>query len=518
LRPHEDGRDDSAQGATLIAIRSALQLGGSLLFTWSIALVIRFIVPRYLGPARFGALSFADAFTTTCFVVLNLGVDTYIRKEVAIRPAHASDFFGGAAALRGVMTLAVFGVMCAILSATHRPREVWALVALYGVAQLFVTTNATLSALLHASGRVRVMSVLAVVTKVIWAGGVLAALATHAGLWAYAVAYIASESVETVVLYRLAEEHLDLSFRIDRAATRGMLVSSLPYYLTIFTTMVYGKLDVSLLSMFGNDREVGWYSAASSVANLTLLLTPLIGWVLMPMFSRAMDHSREELYAQVRRAMELILSLAIPVSLMIVLGAPTLMGLLFGRAYLASALALQILAVMSVLTYVAIVLAQTLTMLDRAWALTTISILGLFVNVGLNLTLLPRFVSRGPGAGGTACAVAMLSTEVFVTSCMFAIVGRHAFDLRSAKVIAKTLAAAAAVAVAHRAMSPLGPFRLALDVALYAVLVLSTGTLDLRTIFQTARTSMRRPETADSGGGAPEKTPASAAGEKLAMG
>jgi len=64
-----------------------------LLFTWSIALGIRVILPRHLGPSLFGTLQFADAFASTFFVLVSLGMETYIRKEVAVRPEHASDFY-----------------------------------------------------------------------------------------------------------------------------------------------------------------------------------------------------------------------------------------------------------------------------------------------------------------------------------------------------------------------------------------------------------------------------------------
>src|SRR5262245_10859194 len=93
--------DTDAPSATLLAIRNALKLGGSLIFTWGIALAIRLLLPRYLGPTRFGTLNFAEGFTAAFFITLSLGLDSYVRKEVAVRPSHASDFFGGISVLRG---------------------------------------------------------------------------------------------------------------------------------------------------------------------------------------------------------------------------------------------------------------------------------------------------------------------------------------------------------------------------------------------------------------------------------
>jgi O-antigen/teichoic acid export membrane protein len=486
------GNTDSPN-ATLLAIRSALKLGASLVSTWGIALSIRLLLPRYLGPTRFGSLSFADGFAMAAFIVLGLGADSYIRKEVAVRPSHASDFFGGMFVLRVALAGLVLAGMAAVLRATGRSGDLMTLVMLFGVAQFFANANATLSAVLHARGRVGAMSVLAVVTKVVWAAGVLAAMATHAGLWAYAASYLVSESIESVVLYRLAHDHVDLRFRVDLRATRAMLFASLPYYLTLFATTAYGKLDVSLLGFMGNTEEVGWYGAANAVASLTLLVTPLIGWVLMPMFARAAARSREELDEQVRRALELILSVAIPAGLMLHIGADVWTRLMFGEAFAPAAGALRVLAPMYVLMYVGIIYGTALVMLERAWALVLLTLGGLVVNVALNLTLI-RFSMRvfGPGGGGTGCSLAMLGTEIFVTACMLCLLGRGGFDRRSLTSTGKSLLSCVLVFALDHVLARLGPLRLFLDAAVYGVLVLGTGAVRLGEVARVVKEAVRR--------------------------
>jgi hypothetical protein len=88
----------------------------------------------------------------------------------------------------------------------------------------------------------------------------------------------------------------------------------------------------------------------------------------------------------------------------------------------------------------------------------------------------------------------MLGTEIFVTSCMMAVVGRSAFDRRSVIAIGKSLLAAALVAVTDRALVSLGPARLVVDGALYLVLVVATGALRLGEIVSVARDAVRNRE------------------------
>lgn len=485
--------DDSGDRDTRLATRNALELGGSLLFTWGIALAMRFWLPRHLGPESFGTLTFADAFAATFFVALGLGVDPYVRKEVSVRPSHASEFFGGIFVLRVAASAAIVIAMLLSMSVTPRPPEARRLVCVFALAQFFVTSNATLSALLQAKGKVSGASVLAIATKIVWAGGVLVALQLGVGLAGLAVAFLLSEAIETVVLYVLARRHLGLAFRVDARATRSILLLCLPHYLNTVATTAYGKLDVTLLEVARGSREVGWYAAASAIASCALLATPLIGWVMMPTLARAASRSREELFARIHRSTELILTVAIPAALFLHLGSDLAVRILFGEAFAPAGAALRILAPTFVVTYVAIVFAITLIMLDRPWTLTFVSIAGLVVNVLANLALIPRTAARfGDGGGGVGCALAMLVTEIFVTSLMVSLVGRGALDRRTFTMVGKSLAACAVAFAVDRAAAPLGWGRLVLAAVAYLIVVVSTGALRVGEIAGSVKVALQR--------------------------
>lgn len=487
--------DVDARSAILLAIKNAFTLGGALMATGVIALAMRvFVLPRALGPEQFGTLSWADAFTATLFIVLYLGMEQYIRKELAVRPELASEFYGGAVLVRVALTVVLLAIIGAVLHFKHASTDVTVTVFLFALAQFAVTANGTLGAMLHAKGRVRGMSTLSIVTKVVWAGGVLWAIAADTGhLWGYGASYLASEAIEVVALTWLARQHLGLAFRVDMTAAKRMLLSSLPYYVTAIATTAYGKLDVTLLEFRAGSKEVGLYGAASQLANLTLLITPIIGWVLTPMLARAVQRSREELHEHVCRSMELILTTAIPASLLINLGAEVWIHIAFGAPYAASATALRVQSTMFVLTYVAIIYAMTLIMLERAWTLAWVSVGGLVVNLVLNLAFVRYSVALlGEGGGGTGCASAMLGTEIFVSVCMAVSIGRGAFDRRSMSAVARSLLVYGVVVVAHVLLKPMGPARLAVDALLYVLLAVVVGAIRPREMLQTVREALRR--------------------------
>lgn len=476
------------------ALKNAATLGSSLVATWGVALVVRLWLPRLLGPETFGRLTFADAFASTCFVLLGLGVDVYIRKEIPVRPAHASDFFGGVLALRAGLALLVLAGMALFLRATGRPLEVRAAAFTFGFAQILVSTNESLAALLHAHGTVGGLSVANVASKLLWAGGLAAAVLLRAPLAGFALALVASEAVKSAQLLRLSRSHLGLRFALEPRATAAVLLAALPFNLNTMAHTAYARVDVSILTVLTNDDlEVGWYGAASALAGLTLLVTPLIFWVLMPLFARAAARSHEELFAATRRAVELLLSVAIPASLMLALGAEVWIGLVFGPRFAPAAFALRLLAPMFVLTYVASVSAVTLMLLDRGWSVTVISLFGLALNPALNLLLIrPVLHLLGPGGGGAGCALAISITEATVTLAMLARLGGRVFNAAALGRIGRALLVCAAVAGLHHLLRPLGAARLLADALAYLLLATAVGALQLEQLVAFVRNTVGR--------------------------
>ncbi len=119
---------------------------------------------------------------------------------------------------------------------------------LYGLAQFFGVGSLTSSGLLHAKGAVNEMSVLSVGIKILWGLSILAVLWLGLDLWAFGVAFVLSESLRSLVLFRLAKKHLNLKARVDIGAAWRVVVASAPFYLASVATTIYGKLDISILT------------------------------------------------------------------------------------------------------------------------------------------------------------------------------------------------------------------------------------------------------------------------------
>jgi O-antigen/teichoic acid export membrane protein len=473
---------------TVHAVRNAFMLGASLVATWTVALLVRLLLPRTLGPALFGEFNFADALAANAFGFLGLGIDMYIQKELPARPEHASEFIGGMFALRVAGSLILFAALALSLLASGRPHALVRTVLVFGMAQLVSICAATLATVIYASQNVRKLAVLNVASKLLWAGAVGVALCLHAGIEWFALAFFFSEAFRLVSLLRIVRTSLVL--RIDAASTWRVLVASAPFYVAAVAGALYAKIDVSIMGMLMPDREVGFYSSAANISSVAMLMAPLMGWVLMPQLSRAAARSREDLGVMFRRSIEWVLIVAVPVSMMLALGADQIVPHVFGAKFLPAIGSLRVLSPIFVAVYVAMLASTYLNLTDRSWRVTLLTMGSLALNALLNVILI-RPASRwlGEGGAGIGAAAISMTSELLVAAVMLGMIGRPAWDRRNIAACVKSLAACALVSLAHVAMRPLGPARLAADLALYLALIVVTGAVHLRELLSVVRSA-----------------------------
>jgi O-antigen/teichoic acid export membrane protein len=505
----------AAHSDVRVAIRNLLKLGSSLGMTLAIGFLIRPLLRRAMGPSAFGPYDAADNFTATWFIVLALGVDTYVRKEIPTRPQHANDFWGSVVFLRIVLSLPIAVGMALTLWITDRPPEVMKLVALLGVFQFFFVMNNSLGALLQANTTVDGLSAVSVVTKVAWAGGSLAGVWLGFGVMGIAVASALSEGVRCLILSVLCRKHLALKISgIAWTPVKVIVLATMPYYLNGIFHTVYNKVDVFLLSVRAAGRlgenlgqqETAWYGAASMLGGLAMLVTPLITGVLMPLLARAKEKSDVEYQALVRRSLELILIIAIPMSLALGLGATTWLTMMFGPAYAPAGLSLRLLSPIYVFIYVSIISSVALTLENRAWTLVVISGTGLVVNLIANLLIQgPMLDWIGASGGGAGAAAVQILTELGVSATMLVLMGRRAFDLRSVNMVVRTALVCGVVIALDWWMRQQGWFethtrfvwlpgfyRLLVDGAAYAALVLLFKAVNPREMIAFLKDALRK--------------------------
>jgi O-antigen/teichoic acid export membrane protein len=454
------------------AIRNAIKLGLSLVVTWGLALIVRIQLPRHLGPHAFGEFNFSEAFAGAFFVFVGFGLETYVQKEVSVRPQHASDFFGGVLVVRAILSVVLIGAMTVTLIVTNRPVHLQWLVLVFALSSLVGANSQLFSSMLRASTSVGALATINVVSKLLWAVGLIVGITFNVSLQVLALPALFSELLRMVVLWRAAKKTVGLELRFDRVATRKVLRASLPFFANAIAVALINRLDVSLLEFLAPGPEVGWYSAANNLAALALLMTPLLGWILMPLLARAKRRSLDEYFSILRRALEGFLIITIPFSLMVALGAEFWVRIIFGVSFAPAAMSLRILSPIFVATYACMVLSVGLILNDRPWLTTVTSLCGIALQPLISISVFQLIKNGAPGSAGAAVAVGVCFVEMGMAAVLLWQLGNLALDRRNVQAVIKSIAVAGVIIVVDHSLRSLGPVRLVFDCLGYVLLAM----------------------------------------------
>lgn len=483
----------AAQRETRRALHNSVKLSLSLAATLSVGMLIRFWVPRYLGPDDFGQLHFAESLSILFFIFTTLGVDLYVRKEAATRIESAEAYFGGLLVFRLALSAIAATGIALTLWLMHKGTLEWRLAFLFAGWQMATLLAASLESLLHAAGRVSELALVSPSVKLLWAAGMLGGLLWTGRAEVVALCYLLAEVLRALLLFVVVRRRLGLKLRVDLPATWAVVVASAGYFVNYLAHRVYERFDVHMLTVIASDKEVGWYGAAANLATAGLMFLPVVNAVVIPMGARIASESKGEMSSVMRAAVRLVIVGGALPTLLLILHAQDVVTFLFGDAFAPAARGVQVLAGLLPLTYIAVVTSLHLIQLGRIWTVTQISLVGLALNPLGNFVLIPYGLARwGEGGAGVAAAITTVATEGFAVLLTLRALGREGVDRQLFSTLGKTALLAALTVGIFLAVPAPWPVRAALEVIAFVAVGSLLGALPLSMLLQTVKEAAGR--------------------------
>jgi O-antigen/teichoic acid export membrane protein len=454
------------------ALRGAVQLGSSLAGAMAIGLFVRTLVPRALGPAAFGELRLAESAGDVVFVALGLGVDSVVRRELAVDPRKGRDVLWGLLALRLALGLLVVAGGAAVMAATHRSAAAIVLFAWIGATQVFSALDNTFAAVEHASGRVGWIARVNLSTRLVWAALVLVALRVRPDAALIAALGLVAELLRFALLTRRGVASIGVPARLRFAPVGAMLLAALPFFVNQLAHSLYARAGHLALARLGDALALGWYGAAANLAGIALLAMPLLSWVLVPAAARAFARSEEALGELTAAALHLTFLGSAAAGLFVGFAAPTLVTALFGPAFEGAVPAVRMLAGTFALASLSTIAAIDLLQRGRIRAVAALSLAGLALAAALAPFAIARGAAFGSAGAAAGAASTLLVSECAVAAILLALAWRTSWNASLRKALL-AVAVSAAIAIGAGLASPLsgGLVRGAVALAVFAAVL-----------------------------------------------
>jgi len=362
-----------------------------------IGLLVNIWVVRYLGPDRFGQLSYATAFVALFGALATLGLDGIVIREIVRNPSDAGEILGSAFFLRmagGVATLLASFV--AIVLLRHSDFQSMVLVGIIAAGAVFQAFD-----VIDFWFQAQVLSRYTVIAKnsafLIVALFKISLILNHASLLMFALAALVEVvlgAVGLVLVYRHLGHRLG-KWRSSLDRCRRLLGDSWPMILSGLSVAIYMKIDQVMLGEIAGDRAVGIYTSATRLTEIWYVIPMVIVSSVFPAIVRSKEKDEELYYRRVTRLFSLMAAVSLPIALPMSFFSSWIVVKLFGINYQAAGPVLAIHIWASLFVFYGIAQGPW----DLTENLTRLAMLrmvgGAVVNIVLNLVFIPAYGALG---------------------------------------------------------------------------------------------------------------------------
>jgi O-antigen/teichoic acid export membrane protein len=395
--------------------RNVVILLTSQVLTSLFGLVIVLVMPILLGEVGLGRFAFALSVCTILATLMTLGTSFHIVRDIAADHGRLPEVIASNISLRGIMWVVVGAAGLPFLLLRDVPRdEVILFVVLY-VATLGTILNSVLSGALFGLERMGRTSVAAVADSVVeLAMGLPLLILLHSPA-AFAVAVLGGRMVN-LAINAGSIRSLHLRFRRPTLrAYRALAVGGAPFLALAASQGIYSQVDTVMTGLLADAATVGWFAAAARLCPAVMLVPVVMIGALFPAMSRLMPVDPAAAGAALRRMLDLVVLLVLPMAVGLAAIAPRLFVFLgYPVAFQHSVPILMIMSAGCAVSAVGLVLAYAVVVAGRmaGWLCANLALLPILVMT--NVILIP--VAKGLWSnGGVGAAAATVVAESAVT-------------------------------------------------------------------------------------------------------
>ena len=431
-----------AHNAGLLAVSNVIVRG--------LGMGMMIVLARYLGPALYGTYQRSEAFVFLFSIVVNLGLDMILTREVAKHRSRASEYFSGILVCKAITGLVAYALILGVAASRGYSGDLLWAIRIYGAILLLNSFSETCGAVFQGFQEMRYVALAHLGAQVVFLSVGLLCVLTHRSLhWilgSLALGSITQWTFSALVLRRVF--HVRWSFP-GFATVRFLLRESLPLALAASFVLVYQQIDAVMLGEYKGDADVGIYKAGAKFLLLFSVVRDSLMVSIYPVFASLARSEPGRLGTLLSRVVRYQLGIGFYYILCFLL-LSRLAPVLLGPQYSHSAVVLPILGWILLPQTVSIACGRALIATGRQNRLLVSTSLSLAVNVGLNLMWIPRY-------GVSGAAAASVVSEIVVATINVILVRRAVGSTHFVRELWKP---ALAAALAGAAMFPLRGLKL----------------------------------------------------------
>jgi len=371
-------------------------LMGERVLRMGVSFIIGVYVVRYLGPERYGVLSYAMSFVALFLSIASLGVDEIVVRDLSKDTSEKPVVLGTAFYLKIVGTFLMGGTIAIVTEfsgETVLSKEIILILIVPVLLQSFNIIELFFRATVQ-SQYVAYANIMALVTasaaKMFF---IFAQLSLIGFAWIYSLeAFVFSLGL--IFCYQWNVGKIS-SWKWDKEYAKKILKDGWPMILAGLSTGLYMKMDQVMIMKLLDSSSVGLYSTAVKLCEVWLFVSMVICPSVLPAIVNAKAKDQNLYRQRMIQLYRLMLLISISISIGTTLSSEFLISFLFGEEFLESSPVLALYIWSLIPLFLAVASSQALTAENLLKYSFYRTILGSISNLLLNLWFIPLYGIMG---------------------------------------------------------------------------------------------------------------------------
>ena len=375
-------------------------LMGHRVLTMFVALFVGVYVARYLGPERFGLLSYAGSFVGLFSALATMGLDAILVRDLVKTPERRDELLGTAFWMKASGTILTWIGIAGAIPFAHNDTQTNIIIAIIAFGIIFQVFN-VIDFNYQAEVKSKYVVFVQLVSLAISSITKLIFIWISAPLVWFACVFLLDAVVRAVgltVMY-LQNTGKIWYWKWRWEIAKQLLKDSWPVILSGISISIYMRIDQIMIKVMLDVEHVGYYAAAVRLSEAWYFIPVVITSSVIPAIINAKKQSEELYYQRLQKLYSMMVWLAVAIALPTTFLAPWVIRVLYGDAFLPASEVLNIHIWAGVFVFLGAASGKWFLAENYLKKSFYRRFLGMATNVVLNLILIPLY-----GISGAAIA------------------------------------------------------------------------------------------------------------------
>lgn len=358
----------------------------------AVQLFVGIYVARYLGPERFGLLSYANSYVGIFTAIAILGLDGIVVRELVKSPDQRDTLLGTSFLLKVVGTLLMWVLILATLFFSNNDPLTSALIAIIAFGVLFQTFNVidyNFQAEVKSKYVVHSQIVQLIVSSITKLVLILKGLPL---VWFAAVYSLDAIILAVGLAYAYSRNSGSIKkWKWNAKVALALLLDSWPLMFAYMSYLIYAKIDRIMIKEMLDEHNVGIYSAAYILYEAPLFISLMIAKSVYPILVQYYQDNKIkffQLYSTLSSYMTLLSYLIV---LFIFIFHEILIQITFGESFEESSKILMLLSFGMIPMFNAFLRSSYITISGNQKIILYTTLFSAMLNIVLNLLLIKAY-------------------------------------------------------------------------------------------------------------------------------